>query len=220
MFDRNPNIGEPTNVKWDSYMNNRSYLRISTDLITKNSKDSVQSFGVRDDLYKFWFIEMDKNGNCSSYDFDTNFPYESKRHTKGIEPALDRCFDLLNQSQEYNHLREMFLTEYENCMNSIDTVAPQLKNLFNTVCLDVIAVRRMIIEYETCCMADSKEITSTICEFKNFNTQFVGYNLTKLIEYTKQKAHVESKENSIYKYSNRIFVLSTFYLLLNSIILN
>ncbi|RNA28704.1 neuroligin- X-linked isoform X2, partial [Brachionus plicatilis] len=155
-FIRNgdPNIGQPINVKWDSYMNNRSYLRITTDLLKNKAKNSVQTFGVRDDLYKFWFIEMDKNGNCSSFDFDMNLPYESKRHTKGIEPALDKCFDLLNQSKEYNHLREMFLTEYENCMDSIGYIDHKLKNLFNTVCLDVIAVRRMIIEYETCCMGN------------------------------------------------------------------
>lgn len=201
-------------------MNNRSYLRITTDLLRNKAKNSVQTFGVRDDLYKFWFIEMDKNGNCSSFDFDMNLPYESKRHTKGIEPALDKCFDLLNQSKEYNHLREMFLTEYENCMNSIGYIDHKLKNLFNTVCLDVIAVRRMIIEYETCCMGNRKEITSTICEFKNFNKKFLGYNLTKLIEYTKQKAHVESRENGINRQSKNIFVITFFYFLLNSIILN
>lgn len=198
-------------------MNNRSYLRITTDLIKNNKINSVRSYGVRDDLYKFWFIEMGKNGNCSSYDFDMNFPYESKRHTKGIEPALDKCFDLLNQSTEYNYLREMFLTEYENCMNSIETATPQLKNAFNTICLDVIAVRRMIIEYETCCIHDPQKITSTICEFKNFNTKFLGYDLKKLIEYTKQKAHFETSENGIKHHSNNVFVISIFYFLLNSI---
>ena len=77
-------------------------------------------------------------------------------HTQGSNPALDKCFSLLNNSTEYNHLREMFLTEYENCMNKVD-YSVALKTLFNTVCLDLIAIRRLLIEYELCCTGNTTE---------------------------------------------------------------
>ena len=95
---------------------------------------TLHSKEIRKDLYDFWFVEMDKNANCSSFDTGSRNFYKSSVHTKGKDRALDRCLGLLNQSEEYNYLSDMFLIEYENCMSSLDPETPQLKNLFNTVC--------------------------------------------------------------------------------------
>ncbi len=43
-------------------------------------------------------------------------------------------------------------------------------------------MRRLIIEYSTCCINDTDRITSTLCSFKGFNNEFNSYNLTNLMK--------------------------------------
>lgn len=182
-------MGDKVHTRWEPYTNNKAYLKLNEDLL-KNEINQINytsaTFGLRDDLYDFWFVEMEKNGNCSVFDSQKNI-YISNKHSQNKDPALDRCLERLNQSEEYNYLREMFLTEYENCMNTVEN-SLSLKNLFNTVCLDIISIRRLLIEYELCCNGNKTDIRSTICSLKNFNKEFVAYNLTTLIDYAVKKA--------------------------------
>lgn len=184
-----PNIGETVPKKWEPYLDRKAFLVLDTNL-SKNKPISneyamdMTSLGIREDLYNFWFVELEKNGNCNS--FNSSVKYESGNHTGGNDPKLDRCFEELNKSHEYNYLREMFLIEYEQCM-STSGLNEKIKNMFNTICLDIIAIRRMLIEYELCCLNKNKipNITSTICSFKNFNTKFIGYEIKDLINFAK-----------------------------------
>lgn len=205
--NRNPNIGSQVTKRWEPYVNNKAYLvldrslverkpekidnhRSTTRAITTSSSSSPSSYnGIRDDLYNFWFVELDKNGHCSSFQPTSPYSrltakYESSRHTGGRDPGMDRCLAELDQSKEYNYLREMFLIEYEYCIN-MGVHPERLRPLFNTVCLDIIAIRRMLIEYDLCCINSRgiPNITSTICAFTNFNTKFINFKLNDLINY-------------------------------------
>ncbi|CAF0710765.1 unnamed protein product [Brachionus calyciflorus] len=204
-----PNKGEIINFKWDSYMKNNSYLKFNSDLL--KNKPFNTSYGVRDDLYNFWFVEMDKNGNCSSYDYNENNKYEGKKHTKGKNPTLDNCFELLNQSKEYNYMTDMFLIEYEKCMNSIENVS-EFKSLFNTFCLDVIAIKRMLIEYDVCCK--SEDTWSTICEMKNFDKKFLSYDLKGLIDFTKKMSRIENDALKLNFFTRNFVIIFLMYSLL------
>jgi hypothetical protein len=184
-------------------MDDKSYLKINTDLTRPTHKlppeRSSTGYGLRDDLYQFWFEEMSVDGGQCEL---LNQNYSSKYHSNGKQPALDRCFEKLDNHIEYVHLRDMFLLEYENCMSSIENTS-SLKTFFNTICLDAIAVRRLIIEYNTCCAdRDGLSITSTLCSFGDtIDKNFLTYNLSMLINHTKQLAslgiaRIQSKTNS------------------------
>ena len=171
-------------------------MRLHSNLISQKGNSLAArvetNTGIRDDLYTFWHVDMKKNGDCSAYKSEED--YVSKYHSQNSEaqqPAMDKCFERLNESSEYLYLREMFLIEYENCMNSAGDDSA-LKNLFNTFCFDVIIVRRLLIEYSVCCNQNSTEITSTICSMKNFNPSLTSYNLTKLIDYARKRMSVSS----------------------------
>jgi hypothetical protein len=150
------------------------------------------TYGIRDDFYNFWFEETGRKKFCTNKNQSSNV-YKSQNK------AIDKCLELLDKSDEYSFIREMFLYEYEKCMNSINQSIyvnnnTSLKTLFNTFCLDVLIVRRMIIEYNVCCV--NNEITlanSTICSImKNFDRKFLDYDIDDLIEYAKKHAPVES----------------------------
>lgn len=204
--------------RWESYVYKKAYLVLDKSLsekklklevaepkINNKNQDYGQStiststpaptsyYGIREDLYNFWFVELEKNGQCSAYEPRGPYPraskYESGRHTGGRDPGLDRCLAELDRSKEYNYLREMFLIEYEYCIN-MSGHPDNLRSLFNTVCLDIIAIRRMLIEYDLCCLNSRgvPNITSTICSFKNFNTNFINYKLIDLINYVVSSA--------------------------------
>jgi hypothetical protein len=164
---------------------------------SESSADQSTYQGIREDLYNFWFVELEKSGQCSQFaprsvsSGGSNSPrqvqaqYESGKHTRGRDAGMDRCFAELERTPEYTYLREMFLIEYENCIHSRG-VHERIRNLFNTVCLDIIAVRRMLIEYDVCCLNSRRlnvTISSTICSFANFNTDFIGYTLHDLTAY-------------------------------------
>lgn len=184
-------------------------------MIKKEKIEVETTYGIRDDLYNFWFEEMDQIVNCSA--LSKGSMYQGKYHTKGKDPAMEKCFELLNASEEYNYLGEMFLIEYEYCMNSVENST--IKNLFNTVCLDIIAIRRMLIEYNLCCSGDQSKVSSTICSFKNFNKKFVNYNLTSLINFAKRSAstvHINfvnfSVKNFNFTILDRFFFIQIFAL--------
>jgi hypothetical protein len=153
----------------------------------KNPAFSIEtSMGIRDDLYKFWYGDLKKSGDCDAQEIND---YASRRHSENSQhhqPALDKCFEKLNESNEYNYLREMFLIEYEICMNSAGDDSA-LKNVLNTFCFDVIIIKRLLIEYELCCIGNDTEITSTLCSMKNFNSNHTKYNLKELIGYVRKK---------------------------------
>lgn len=207
---------------WEPYENGKAYLTINKDLVDQaDSSSGIQQrlthanqntikYGIRDDLYDFWFVEMDKLGQCNRYGAKLN-GYKSENHTGGAQPAMDKCLDLLDKSHEYNYLREMFLYEYETCLNAAGT-----SNLFNTICLDIIAIRRMLIEYELCCLNRDKHfnVTSTICTFKNFNTRFVGYKLNDLIAHVKN-VNNSSSPKSLLIVNNWILILTLLFISLS-----
>jgi hypothetical protein len=178
---------------------------------TTTTTTTTAETGIRDDLYDFWFVEMEKSGNCDKFNSKDQQPYKSGNHTGGLEPAIDRCFELLNESSEYNYLREMFLIEYEKCMNSAGD-NERLKNFFNTFCLDAIAIRRLLIEYETCCVSSKSNnnetrtaVTSTICSLENFNTKFIGYKVDDLIRFVKNSGRSNRKPSFGHVEIDRLF---------------
>ena len=144
---------------------------------------SSNDVNIRDDLFNFWHVELVKNANCSTQD------YQSKRHTSGNEPKLDKCLEALDSNQEYLNLTKNFLTEYETCMNTLEDPKNELnkvRNLFNTHCLDAIAVRRLLIENKLCCSNNSNnnktvETYSTVCDF-NLKTEYHECKVIKLTE--------------------------------------
>ncbi len=147
-------------------------------------------------MYTFWYGELKKNGDCDAQELQD---YDSRYHSKNSQnhqPALDRCFEKLNESSEYTYLREMFLIEYETCMNSAGDDS-SLKNLFNTFCFDVIIIKRLLIEYDLCCIGNNTEITSTLCSMKNFNSNHTRYNLQELISYVRNKVAYISSSNKL-----------------------
>lgn len=157
---------------WSPYTNNKAYLKLSTDLLHQNLNKTTIEFGIRNDLYNFWHVELDKLGKCNNFDSnETKDNYQSRMHST-TDSALNKCLELLDNSTEYNHLREEFLTEYELCMNTLETnnklKSPKYRNLFNTHCLDAIAMRRLLIEKSICCNKNQSEIYSTICQI-NFD---------------------------------------------------
>ena len=158
---------------WPPYTQNKAYLKLSTDLLNQNlfdvNNEADVDYGIRDDLYNFWHVELDKLGKCNEYDSkETKDNYQSRTHSS--DPALNKCLELIENSTEYNHLREEFLTEYEQCMNALEgnskLKSPKYRNLFNTHCLDAIAMRRLLIEKSICCSYNQTEIYSTICQIE------------------------------------------------------
>lgn len=132
---------------------------------SKNLAETSNEYNIRGDVFSFWHSKM-TGKDCENY--------ESRLHSSGKQPALDKCLESLDSSQEYNHLRENFLIEYELCMKKFSSP---------TVCLDAIAVRRLLIEYRTCCKHNDRVIYSTICSYKDFNSKYLDYNLTSLVNH-------------------------------------
>ena len=196
---------------WNSYFQNKSYMKLSAALLDASLP---KSFGVRDDIYHFWFVELLQELDCDKRSRGGGggeltstaaaaaayvpMPYVSGKHSQGAQPALDKCFERLNQSDEYTHITEMFLTEYENCMEMAENNS-MLRNFFNTFCLDTIAVRRLVIEYQLCCLksnetgnADEDElVNSTLCDVRDFNTELFDYDVAKLVNLTKEMSTAE-----------------------------
>jgi hypothetical protein len=170
---------------WKPISFDRSYLRINSKSLFSATKNT----GLRDDVRLFWSEKLD----C-----ERNNKYESKFHTKGKHQALDKCLESLEENIEYNYLQKNFILEYEKCVNEFKKT---------TVCLDAIVVRRLLIEYQTCC---NRNITiySTICNYKDFNFKYSEYNITSLV-----KQSLESKSNTCKKNSY------VFYFFLNCLIL-
>jgi len=171
---------------WPPYTQNKAYLKLSTDLLNQNldMKSENVDIGIRDELYNFWHVELDKLGNCNKYDSkETQQNYQSRMHSSDM--ALNKCLELIDNSTEYNHLREEFLTEYELCMNTLEAnnklKSPKFRNLFNTHCLDAIAMRRLVIEKSTCCNYNQTEIYSTICQI-NFDDTYSDLSIVRLAE--------------------------------------
>lgn len=182
----NPNEDGLILKSWLPYSNNEAYFQINSDILSQKPMNSSNHFGIRGELYKFWHVELEKSGQCFDYNYYQSKQYESKIHSSGNEPALDKCFETLENSNEYNYLRENFLTEYETCMNTLEASAsfassPGLKNLFNTHCLDAIAIRRLLIEYNMCCNQNKSQIYSTICAF-DINRNYLDKNVINLAE--------------------------------------
>lgn len=216
-FKRNPNIGEKVNRIWEPYTNNKAYLKLNNDLLKASSDGSLAQihYGVRDDLYNFWFVEMKKDSNCTYSKTDNG--YESKYETKKNR-AINKCIEKLNESADYLHLKDMFLIEYENCMNTIEQNVPPLKNVFNTFCLDIIIIRRLLIEYSVCCNQNETEITSTICSMKNLDPKYAKYNISNLISYAIKQSVVSSttpnqaSHNRVETFSCFLFILTFKYI--------
>ena len=132
---------------------------------------------------------MKKDSDCTYSKTDNG--YESKYETKKNR-AINKCIEKLNESADYLNLKDMFLIEYENCMNTIEQNVPPLKNVFNTFCLDIIIIRRLLIEYSVCCNKNETEITSTICSMKNLDPKYAKYNISNLISYAIKQSVVSS----------------------------
>jgi hypothetical protein len=155
----------------------------------------MSTFGIRDELHDFWFRRMQNLSKCDSYDTDER-QYESRYHTQGVKPDIEKCLSKLDDSKEYNHIKENFLIEYEDCINQFEN-NNTLKNLFNTFCLDIIVLRRLLIEHKLCCVENDTSIQSTLCSLKNFNKTYVDYNITTLINFAKQSSSTSWTEVSL-----------------------
>ncbi len=221
---RNPNVGSAVGQTWLSYANEKAYFKLGTDLIHNNS---AIDFGIRDDFYNFWFIEMDKNDKCTTKHSNSiaNLHPESSDTTnseKRFASQIANCLVKLNESSEYNYLKEMFLNEYERCMKSVDD-NDRLRSRFNTLCLDIIGVRRLNIEYKICCRTNDTSINSTLCSFENFNTEFLDYNMEEFIELWKNRSE---ENNFLFNEAIRLlncvffFRLNFFYLVIEIIFIN
>jgi hypothetical protein len=153
----------------------------ATSTSTAANSSAVER-GIRDELYKFWFERSNRNRDCNPSATDTTTNTDTVY--KSANAGMQLCFELLDATPEYVHLSEMFLLEYETCMNLVESNSSSAqKGLFNTFCLDIIVVRRMMIEYDVCCRKNVKRgANSTLCAMKNFNTKFLDLSLTKLIE--------------------------------------
>lgn len=153
----------------------------------QNSGDSsLVGHGIRDDLYQFWFEDTNRNKYCSNDDPTASITNIYQSRSAGMQ----RCFELLDQSTEYAYLEEMFLLEYENCMKSAESANMSTKRLglFNTFCLDMIVVRRMLVEYNLCCTGHSNQTEtiqpySTLCDIKEYNQTLAKYNLSMIFDY-------------------------------------
>jgi hypothetical protein len=180
LFLSNPNVGEQVPRKWEAYSNEKAYLKLSTDLLnqTEDSESPVKTErGIRDELYKFWFDDTNRNRDCNPADASASKVYKS------ANPGMHLCFELLDNSTEYNYLDDMFLLEYEKCMNSVESVKPSMRGFFSTFCLDVIVIRRLQIEYDLCCVKNAGRANSTLCGIRNFNKKLLSFNLTMLIDH-------------------------------------
>ena len=137
---------------------------------------------IREELYKIWHLEMEKNGYCEQFDEKSKF-YDPKNHTFGKDIRLENCFNLLQNSNEYNNLRENFLHEYEKCVDEYEHTKHIMENSVTIYCLDAIAVRRMMIEYSVCCLnRETKNSYSTICEYTNFNQDYLNATLLEIVK--------------------------------------
>jgi hypothetical protein len=185
-FKRDPNIGDKVPKKWLPYTDDRAYLKIGPSLIDEPSNHT--DYGIRDEVFDFWFRELIEYDNCERYDGIKNV-YEPDKHTDGRNKRLDKCFLKLDSSEEYTYLKENFLTEYEICMNNVQTIKDNkaYESSFSTYCLDIVAVRRLLIEYSLCCNKSDPDVTSTICDIENFNEKFLNYNLTSLIAFVQKE---------------------------------
>lgn len=171
--------------KWRSYSTNGTYFKINLGLLNSTADlESSNNENIRDELYNFWHVDLEKDSKCSNQD------YESNNHTSGLQPELDKCLEYLDTSSEYVNLRENFLIEYETCMNTLEASSKfknsSLRNLFNTHCLDAIAVRRLLIEQELCCNNNSKnsntsQTYSTVCDF-NLNKDYLNKKVICIAE--------------------------------------
>jgi hypothetical protein len=180
----NPNEGnERIDHKWISYLDNNSYIKINSDL-TKTDLNSSDYIGndIRSDLYEM-FGELAREKNCKVKE------YQSKHHTSGKWPQMDKCLEKLEESSEYIHLTEMFLIEYEKCMSNVESQS-SLRNFYGTICLDAIAIRRLLIEYDICCNQNDTSVNSTICSYNNFDKKYLKYDLSMLINFTKKMANI------------------------------
>ncbi len=189
-------------------MDNNSYLKINSDL-TKSDLNSSDYIGndIRNEIYEM-FGKLANQSNCKAND------YQSSHHTNGKWPQMDKCFEKLEQSHEYMHLTEMFLIEYEKCMNTIESQS-SLRNFYSTICLDVIAIRRILIEYDICCNQNDTSVNSTICSYNDFDKKYLKYNLSMLINYTKKMANIGISNNRMIvtqSISNSLSLITTFYL--------
>ena len=141
---------------------------------------------------------------------------------------MDKCFEKLEQSHEYIHLTEMFLMEYERCMTSVESLS-SLRNFYSTICLDVIAIRRLLIEYDICCNQNDTSVNSTICSYNNFDKKYLKYDLSMLINFTNKMVNIsissprvittEPVDHTRESISNSCYLIKVFYLNLIMIIL-
>ena len=168
------------------------------------------------------FNQLANQRNCKIKD------YQSKYHTDGKWPEMDKCFEKLEQSHEYIHLTEMFLMEYERCMASVESLS-SLRNFYSTICLDVIAIRRLLIEYDICCNQNDTSVNSTICSYNNFDKKYLKYDLSMLINFTNKMVNIsissprvittEPVDHTRESISNSCYLIKVFYLNLIMIIL-
>ncbi len=161
--------------KWEPYSNDKAYLKLSTDLLSPDRNAAIDR-GIRDEMYKFWFEDTNRNKYC-----DPTNP-DATREYKSANPGMQVCFELLENSTEYNYLNEMFLLEYEKCMHATENVSAAARGFYNTFCLDMIGIRRLLIEYNLCCVKHAGRANSTLCGIKNFNKMFLDHDIGKLIK--------------------------------------
>ena len=164
--------------EWANYTDQKGFLKIGTSLIEPSEETRLKNdFRIREDVYEAWILELDKAGSCEKFQLEDE-TYKSRYHTDGKQPAIENCLNELEKSVEYNYLGENFPLEYEECLKSVDD--DKFHSLLTTFCLDAIAVRRLIIEHSLCCKNDSSVITSTICSYENFNTNYSNFSLNIL----------------------------------------
>ncbi len=167
---------------------------------------------------------MFKNDKCAKKTLNSvdNFHSDTTEQDTKFTWQLQNCFDKLNELSEYVYLKNMFLNEYENCMKSVDD-NDRMRSRFNTLCLDIIAIRRLNIEYQTCCRTNDTSINSTLCSFEKFNTEFLDYSLRDFVELWKNRS---DERNFLFNEAIRFlncglfFKLEFFYLLIEIAFLN
>lgn len=197
-------MGKNVPNTWLPYMKNKAYLKFNSDLLKQEDSlnYSANNFCLRNDTYNIWNIELEKSGNCRKYDFNQMNEYESKNHTNGTNKAYDKCFELLDTSNDYIYLKEYFLIEYENCMNALENSNKlknsRIRNVLNSFCLDALAVRRLYIEQKTCCKQNKTYVDSTLCDIK-LNEKYLDYNVLSLVE---EIVNLISSSSSILKSSH------------------
>lgn len=168
--------------KWHEYGKESNYLRIDESILHEAKKTVY--VGLRDDLHKFWYENLNYHSDCK----------KNEESTRSLEAQkIDNCYQMLKNVPEYREIDENFSQLYDSCVET-ENYMPSLKAgmHMSTFCLDVMVVSRLLIEYRTCCNVNvsngiNKNVTSTLCDVK-INANYINSTSSDLISNFGQEA--------------------------------